>query len=138
MESREEASSRSNNRESQESEQTYSISRTITDEVNSDEDISNRESDSRFKKSVSAPVDFAQHGECDSSTPDDQSSLFSATIFRIERNARRSMDLQMEKRASAGDQNERPRRYIKKKITGFDADMVSRMDYLRQSQVYDG
>ena len=71
MESREEASSLSNNRESQESEQTYSISRTITDEVNSDEDISNRGSDSRFKKSVSAPVDFAQHGVCDSSTPED-------------------------------------------------------------------
>ena len=31
----------------------------------------------------------------------------------------------MEKRASAGDQNERPRRYIKKKITGFDVEMVS-------------
>jgi len=50
-----------------------------------------------------------------------------ATLFRIEKLDRRFSDYTSEKRAFETDQNERPRRYVKKKITGFTAEMDTRM-----------
>lgn len=51
-----------------------------------------------------------------------------ATLFRIEKLDRRFSDYTSEKRAFETDQNERPRRYVKKKITGFTAEMVSNIN----------
>ena len=115
-------------RGSSESEQTYLNSRTLTDEIISDVDISDRTNDNFIRKSVSANDNNLPWGQVGPAAGTERDNSYKSELFRIfsiTKKDRRYEGTIMEKCAFEEDQNYRPRRYIKKAITGFDTEKVS-------------